>query len=127
MKKATFLTLLLFICFAAKSQTKIDIAAISKHIGETVTICDSVYTTRALGGLTLINLGAAFPKQMLTVVIDKADLAKFTEPDKTYLNKKICVTGKLALYKDKPQLVLTEAKQILLYNTHPTVRNSLLR
>lgn len=112
MKKLYSLALLCFICIAAKSQTKIDIKDSSKHIGDTVTICDSVYTTRALGGLTLINLGAAFPKQLLTVVIYKADLAKFTEPENTYLNKKVCVTGKLVLYNDKPQIVINEPIQI---------------
>ncbi|RZJ73710.1 MAG: hypothetical protein EOO47_21965 [Flavobacterium sp.] len=116
MKKLSSLALFLFICLVAKSQTKIDIAAISKHIGDTVTICDSVYTTRALNGLTLINLGAALPRHLLTLVIYKADLAKFTEPEKTYLNKKVCVTGKLVLYNDKPQIVLTEVKQIVLSN-----------
>ncbi|TKC03469.1 asparagine--tRNA ligase [Pedobacter cryotolerans] len=112
MKKLYSLALLQLICIAAKSQSKIEIVAVDKYIGETVTICDSVYTTRALGGLTLINMGAAFPKQLLTVVIYKADLAKFNEPEKTYLNKKVCVTGKLVLYNDKPQIVLNEVKQI---------------
>ncbi len=41
--------------------------------------------------LTLINLGAEFPKQLLTVVIYKADLEKFKEPEKLYLNKKVCI------------------------------------
>ncbi|RZJ69837.1 MAG: hypothetical protein EOO47_23785 [Flavobacterium sp.] len=71
MKKLSSLSLLLFICLAAKSQTKIDIKNSYKHIGDTVTICDSVYSTRALGSLTLINLGAAFTKQLLTVVFIK--------------------------------------------------------
>lgn len=114
MKNITLLALLLFIGITAKSQTKIDIKDISKHIGDTVTICDSVYTTRALNGLTVLNLGATFPKQLLTIVIYKADLAKFTEPEKTYLNKKVCVTGKLVLYNDKPQIVVNDVKQILL-------------
>ena len=116
MKKLSSLALLLFICFSAKSQAKIDIKEIAKHIGDTVIICDSVYTTRALGSLTLINLDAAFPKQLLIVVIYKADLAKFNEPEKTYLNKKVCVNGKLVLYNDKPQIVLTEVKHLVLSN-----------
>jgi hypothetical protein len=41
---------------------------------------------------------------------------KFTEPEKTYLNKKVCVTGKLVLYNDKPQIVVGEVKQIVLSN-----------
>lgn len=114
MKKIITLFVLLFIGSAVKSQTSISINEVSKHIGETVKICDSVYTTRALGGLTLINLGAAFPKQLLTVVIYKDDIAKFTTPEKTYLNKKVCITGKLVLYNEKPQIVVTEPKQILL-------------
>lgn len=116
MKKLAAIAFLLFICFSAKSQTKINIKEVSKHIGDTVTICDSVYTTRALNGLTLINLGAAFPKQLLTIVIYKADLGKFNEPQKTYLNKKVCVTGKLVLYNEKPQIVVNEARQLVLSN-----------
>ena len=94
------LILIILLCTAAvftKAQTVISIKDVSKHIGETVTICDSVYTTRALPNLTLINLGAEFPKQLLTVVIYKADLTKFKEPEKVFLNKKVCIIGKLVL------------------------------
>ncbi len=114
MKKLLSLIVFLFVVSLAKSQTTIAIKDVAKHIGEEVTICDSVYTTRALANLTLINLGAEFPKQLLTVVIYKADLAKFKEPEKTYLNKKMCVTGKLVLFNEKPQIVVTEPKQLVL-------------
>lgn len=113
MKKLLSLIVFLFVVSLAKAQTTISIKEVSKHIGEEVTICDSVYTTRALANLTLINLGAEFPKQLLTVVIYKADLTKFKEPEKTYLNKKICITGKLVLFNEKPQIVVTEPKQIV--------------
>lgn len=76
------LTLILLFCTAAaftKAQSTISIKDISKHIGETVTICDSVYITRALPNLTLINLGAEFPKQLLTMVIYKVGLGKFNK------------------------------------------------
>ncbi len=109
-----FLSLLVFLLVAnlAKSQTTISIKDVAKHIGEEVTICDSVYTTRALNNLTLLNLGAEFPKQLLTLVIYKADLSKFKEPEKTYLQKKVCITGKLVLFNEKPQIVVTEPKQL---------------
>jgi len=68
MKKLTFIILLCSVTVFTKAQTSISIKDVSKHIGETVTICDSVYTTRALSNLTLINLGAEFPKQLLTVL-----------------------------------------------------------
>jgi hypothetical protein len=114
MKKIYFFALFFFAVVTAKSQTVIDVKDVSKHIGETVTICDSVYTARAMSNLTLLNLGAAFPKQLLTLVIYKADLSKFQEPEKTYLNKKICITGKLTLFNDKPQIAITDPNQITL-------------
>jgi hypothetical protein len=43
-------------------------------------------------------------------------LGKFNEPEKTYLNKKVCITGKIVLYNDKPQIVINEAKQVVLSN-----------
>ena len=113
MKKLTLILLCCAFSLFAKAQTTISIKDIAKHIGETVTICDSVYTTRALPNLTLFNLGAEFPKQLLTVVIYKADLTKIKEPEKTYLTKKVCITGKLVLYNDKPQIVVNEPKQIV--------------
>ena len=112
MKKLATITILLFAATAAKSQTTISINEVSKHIGETVTICDSVYTGRTLANLTLLNLGGAFPKQALTIVVNKADLASFKESiEKLYLNKKICITGKITEYNGKPQIVATEPKQ----------------
>lgn len=116
MKKLALVILLCTAFTFTKAQTTISIKDVSKHIGETVTICDSVYTTRALPNLTLINLGTEFPKQLLTVVIYKEDLAKFNEPEKTYLNKKVCINGKLVLYNDKPQIVVNEPKQVVLNN-----------
>lgn len=116
MKKLILIILLCTAFTFTKAQTTISIKDVSKHIGETITICDSVYTTRALPNLTLINLGAEFPKQLLTLVIYKADLDKFKEPEKLYLNKKVCITGKLVLYNDKQQVVVNEVKQIVLSN-----------
>jgi len=113
-EKLTFIILLCISAVFTKAQTTISIKDISKHIGENVTICDSVYSTRALANLTLINLGAEFPKQLLTLVIYKADLDKFKEPEKAFLNKKVCITGKLVLYNKKPQIVVNEPKQIII-------------
>ena len=57
MKKLILIILLCTVAVFTKAQTTISIKDVSKHIGETVTICDSVYTTRALPNLTLIKLG----------------------------------------------------------------------
>lgn len=83
-EKLTLIIILWTEAILAKAQTTISIKDVFKHIGETVNICDSVYTTRALPNLTLINLGADFSKQLLTVVIYKTDVGKFNEPEKHF-------------------------------------------
>lgn len=58
------------------------------------------------------QLTSSIPQTIINCFIYKADLAKFNEPEKAFLNKKVCVTGKLVLYNDKPQIVVNEPKQI---------------
>lgn len=62
---------------------------------------------------TLLNLGAAFPSQLLTVVIweDLRNQMK-NKPEEYYLNKQICITGKVELYKEKPQVVIRNLAQV---------------
>ena len=56
---------------------------------------------------TFINFGKPYPNQTFTVVIFKKHLKRFTgEPSETYLGKKICVTGKVRMYKGKPEQVV---------------------
>ncbi|WP_316799463.1 hypothetical protein [Pedobacter frigidisoli] len=114
MKKLFLFLLFLSAGYIAKSQTMVLAKDAAQYVGKTVTICDSVYSTKALDKLTLINLGGAFPKELVTVVINKDDLAKFTsEPSSMYIGNNICVTGLVTEFKGKPQIVVTEPKQIV--------------
>ncbi|HVF81267.1 MAG TPA: hypothetical protein VM884_05015, partial [Flavisolibacter sp.] len=62
---------------------------------------------------TLINLGAPYPNQPLTIVIYEEDRAKFSSaPEEAFLDKEICVTGTLQLYNEKPQMVIRRKEQI---------------
>ncbi|MCX2430502.1 MULTISPECIES: hypothetical protein [unclassified Pedobacter] len=115
MKKYMLLTAMMFLFYFAKSQTLILAKDVGQYIGKTVTICDSVYTTKTLDKLTLINLGGAFPKEFITVVINKADESKFTsEPASMYLGNNVCITGIVSEFKGKPQIVVTDPKQIVI-------------
>ncbi|GAB1462536.1 hypothetical protein [Pedobacter sp.] len=52
-------------------------------------------------------------KEVITLLVFKSDRAKFKkEPTELYANKRICVTGKVSLYKDKLQIVVNEPKQV---------------
>jgi len=114
MKKLLLLLCLVFAGYFAQSQTLILAKDAAQYIGKTVTVCDSVYSTKALDKLSLINLGGVYPKELLTVVINKEDVSKFSsEPASMYLGNKICVTGTITEFKDKVQIIVTEPKQIV--------------
>lgn len=111
----TYLSTFIFIlaCGFAKSQTKVTAKEVVNYVGKEVTLCDSVYSAMALDNISLLNIGGKFPKEVITMVVFKSDRAKFKEePVELYGNKRICVTGKVALYKDKLQLVVNDPKQI---------------
>ena len=114
MKKLFLILFLTLTSFFAKSQTLILAKDATQYIGKTVTICDSVYTTKALDKVSLINLGGIYPNELITVAINKEDQVKFTsEPASMFLGNKICVTGIVTEYKGKVQIVVTDPKQII--------------
>ncbi len=100
--------------YVAKSQTLILAKDAAQYVGKTVTICDFVYSTKALDKISLINLGGTYPKELLTLAINKDDISKFSsEPASMYLGNNICVTGVVTEFKGKYQIVVTEPKQIV--------------
>jgi S1/P1 Nuclease len=85
--------------------------------GNKVTICDKVFTSKYFDGsqMTLLNLGAAYPNQKLTIMIKGDDRSKFkVAPDLAFTNKNICVTGVVEDYKGKPEIIVTDPTQIVI-------------
>jgi hypothetical protein len=80
----------------------------AQHYNENVQCCAKVYGIKALDNLTLVNLGAAYPNQPLTVVL--RDAARDMGPGLD--GKTICVTGTVVSYRDKPEIVVTDPKMI---------------
>ncbi len=115
MKKVFFAVTFVLAAFTVKAQTVIDIndKDVASYVGKEVTVCDSVYSARAMDNLSLMNVGGKFPKEVMTIVVFKGDRDKFEEePVKLFEHKRICVTGKLTMYKDKLQIVVTDPKQV---------------
>jgi hypothetical protein len=86
----------------------IAIEDVSKHMGETVKICSKVYSHKDFGSMALVNIGAAYPNQLLTIVLrnDAKQLADSLD------NKQVCVRGQLIDYNGKPEIIVTDSKQI---------------
>ncbi|MET3981136.1 hypothetical protein ABIB62_003787 [Mucilaginibacter sp. UYP25] len=91
----------------------VEIKNIDKCVGQTVLVCAKVYGYKVFENTTLLNLGAEYPNQLLTVVLKG-------EAKNTYkgLNSMTaCVTGKVIEYKGKVEIVVTNPDNIGLAGT----------
>jgi micrococcal nuclease len=121
MKKLSLLILGIMLSVSAFCQTTIKLEDIAKHVGDSVKVCGTVYggifLSRAKETPTFLNVGAAYPNNPLTLVIWADTRATFaTAPETMYKDKAICVTGKVELYKDKPQIVIYNKEQVVINN-----------
>ena len=86
------------------------------HIGETAKVCGQVVSARLAfrtrGQPTYLNLDKPYPHQVFTAIIWGLDRGKFGDPQQSYLNKHICVTGRITVYRGQPEMVLHNPKQI---------------
>lgn len=113
MKKIILIVVASFIYLSSFCQTKIRVDSAANHYGEKVTICSKVYGTKALEKVTFINLGAAYPNSLLTIVIFSKDRSNFKEaPEVMYEDKNICVTGVVKEYNGKPEIIVTSPNEI---------------
>lgn len=97
----------------------INLQDVQKHIGDSIMVCGKIFTTRFLpysnNSPTLLNMGAAYPEQPLTVVIYGADRVNFKEEPEVYFKEKeVCVNGKIELYNNRPQIVVRKKEQLTL-------------
>ena len=85
------------------------------RIGEQATVCGRVASgrhTRAPGNPTFLDLDKAYPNQTFTVLIWGKDRAKFRDPEETYRNKKICVTGRVGSDRGEPEMIISDPSQL---------------
>ena len=98
-------------------QTEIKLEDVSKHIGDSVTVCGKIFGGKFLSSSnnqpTFLNMGAAYPNQLLSIVIWGNTRKLFSyKPEEKLKNKNVCVTGKIETYKNKPQIVIQKVQQI---------------
>ena len=118
--KKQLLVLAAFFLFATicQAQQEIKMEDLSKHVGDSVTVCTiygGIFLDRSKGTPTLLNAGASFPNSPLTIVIGPEARKTFKEaPEVFYKEKNVCITGKVILYKEKPEIVVYDENQIIL-------------
>ena len=86
------------------------------HVEETATVCDIVasatFAARIKGSPTFLNLGTPYPDQIFTAVIWGSDRPKFHQPEVQYRGKRLCVTGRIKMFRGHPEIIVKELSQI---------------
>jgi hypothetical protein len=111
MKKILFAVFIVIACSkTAAAQHAFSAADFNKELGKTGTLCDTVYSLHVFSDtLTLLNLGGVYPNQKYTVAV-KGN--KISLDWTTLKGKPLCVTGVFILYKNRPEIEITEPGQI---------------
>jgi DNA/RNA endonuclease YhcR with UshA esterase domain len=114
MKRKTLLTLFALICAAsifAQSSTYTPAEA-AKHVGETATITGTVDGVhQSAKGNIFLNMGGKYPNQAFTAFIPSSSAAQFSNPQQ-YEGRTVSVSGKISLYKGKPEIIVNSPSQI---------------
>ena len=118
MKQLLF-TIGLFLNIATiNAQTKIKLEEVSQHIGDSVIVCGKVsdvrYFENSKDKPTFLNIGAKYPNQQLTLVIWETVRTLFDGKLEDLKEKEICITGRIILYKEKPEIVIENSEQIII-------------
>lgn len=87
------------------------------HEGERATVCGRVastrYADRANGQPTFLNLDRPYPNQVFTALVWDEDRPRFKEPpERHFRNHRICVTGRIKIYRGTPEIVVRRPEQI---------------
>jgi hypothetical protein len=79
-------------------------------IGKTVRVQGKVYSSKDIGSMILVNLGAAYPNQLLTIALK----GKARELGSQLENKTMIVEGQVIDYKGKPEIIVSDPSMIKL-------------
>jgi hypothetical protein len=88
----------------------------NSHIGESTCVCGVVasshYVPNSKSQPTFLNLNKPYPNQPFTAVIFGDDRPKFGEPERTFQGKRVCITGEIQLYRQKPEIIVHDPEQL---------------
>jgi hypothetical protein len=74
---------------------------------------ESVHYAPGKGQPIFLDLGRAYPRQLVSVHIRGSDRGKFERPpDETFAGKEICVTGVIQSYRGRLEIIVKEPLQI---------------
>ncbi|GGH70074.1 hypothetical protein HNQ91_002938 [Filimonas zeae] len=89
--------------------TRIALKDVANAVGKQVVVSGKVFSAKDIGRMLLLNIGAAHPNQLLTVALQGKAKTSFTG---NLNGKTITVTGKVILFKGKPEIIVDDPAQL---------------
>ena len=115
MKQSLIIFISICLTLISFSQT-VPLDSVINYQGKTITVCSKVQSTYVTKGdkkTTYLNFGNPYPNTTFTVVIFEGDLPNFKNTPSEYLkDKNVCITGKVKIYKGKPEMIVNKEEQI---------------
>lgn len=116
MKLISFIVTLL-ITFSASAQTEIKLEDVKNHVGDSVKLIGKIYGGKYIksikGSPTFLDVGGKYPNAPLTLVIWENVRKQFASaPEELYKDKDVWIIGKVKLYKEKPEIVISKPSDI---------------
>ncbi len=97
-------------------KTPVKLDEITNFVGDSVLVYGEVISEVRLkekeDDLRMLNIGKAYPDQLLTVVIRDASKNNFTEAFDFYEGKVVRIRGRVSLYNGKPGITVSKPDQI---------------
>jgi len=115
--KYFFLSLFIFISLYAEAQQEINLKDVKNHVGDSVTIRATIYGGKYFelikGSPTFLNVGAAYPKAPITLLIWGETRSQFKiPPEEYYQMRQEFISGKIVLYNGKPEIIINSTYQL---------------
>jgi hypothetical protein len=101
---------------ASSGAQQLSAADAKQHTGEVATVCGQVasihFAAHSRGEPTFLDLDAAYPNQVFTVLVWGEDRAKFGNIDAQYSKAHVCVHGTITQYRGGPEMVVHDPSSI---------------
>ena len=117
MMKNSITSILCLLTFSSFAQTEIKLDDVRNHVGDSVTIMAKIYggkyLERSENTPTFLDVGGKYPDAKLTLVIFGDVRKEFkNSPETYYKGKDEWITGRIQLFKNKPEIVIYSTGQI---------------
>ena len=115
--KHTFTSFFCLLAFSSFAQTQIKLDDVKNHIGDSVKLIGKIYSGKYLestkGTPTFLDVGGKYPNEKLTLMILGDVRKQFKNAPETFFEgKDEWITGKVQLFKNKPEIIIYSPRQI---------------